>query len=98
VFVFPSNFEGRALVVIEAMACGLPIVTTAASGVDDAIDDQCGRIIPADNLDALVETFRWCALNRDRLPALKQAARLKAESFTWTAYRHKVLDAVRPII
>ena len=45
VFVFPTNFEGRALVIGEALASGLPMLTTYASGADDMVDETCGRIL-----------------------------------------------------
>jgi glycosyltransferase involved in cell wall biosynthesis len=94
VFVFPSYFEGRALVVGEAMAAALPVLTTRESGADDMIDDACGRIVPSGNLEALVEGLRWFAQNRGRLPALGRAARLKAAACAWDAYRQRVSDAV----
>src|SRR5262245_35745089 len=90
VFVFPTNFEGRALVVCEALASGLPVLTTHASGADDAIDDTCGRIVPPDDLEALVESLRWFDRNRDRLPDLGCAARRNAERCTWDSYRRRV--------
>ena len=96
VFVFPSNFEGRALVVGEALASGLPVLTTKASGMDDAVDESCGRIIAADDRDALVEGLRWFARNGERVPKMSQAARAKAETCTWDRYRARVTNAVRP--
>jgi glycosyltransferase involved in cell wall biosynthesis len=96
VFVFPTNFEGRALVVGEALASGLPVLTTYASGADDMVDDKCGRILAPDSLDALVESLRWFDQNRDRLPELSRAARIKAEHCTWEQYRLRVTEAVAP--
>jgi glycosyltransferase involved in cell wall biosynthesis len=94
VFVCPSFFEGRMLAVGEALACGLPVITTAASGMMDILDEACSRIVPAGNEDALVEALRWFAENRDRLPAMKSAARAKAETCTWANYRQCVVNAV----
>jgi glycosyltransferase involved in cell wall biosynthesis len=95
VFVFPTNFEGRALVVIEAMASGLPVVTTEASGADDAVG-EAGRVIPVDDLDALVETLLWFDMHRNDLPALSKVARLRAEACTWEGYREAITTVVRP--
>lgn len=96
VFVFPTYFEGRALVVSEALSAGLPVITTPASGTDDLIDDDCGRLIPAGNLEALVGCLRWFDKNRERIPAMSQAAKLHASRSTWENYRHRVVEAVAP--
>jgi starch synthase len=97
VFVCPTFFEGRSLVVGEALACGLPVVTTAASGMTDLVDETCGRIISVGDAEALVESLRWFAQNRDRLPAMKSAARVRAETCTWAHYRQCVSEAVKKI-
>jgi glycosyltransferase involved in cell wall biosynthesis len=98
VFVLPTNFEGRALVIGEALAVGLPIVTTDASGWVDVIDASCGRIVPPNNFDALVECLRHIAEHRDQLPAMSRAARAKAEACSWETYRHGVSRAVAPFV
>lgn len=98
VFVLPSFFEGLALVALEALATGLPVVTTDASGADDVIDDSVGRVISPGDVDALVESLRWFDSHRDRLPAMKRAARAKAETCTWARYRKCVSDAVAPYV
>lgn len=94
VFVLPSFFEGRALVGGEAMACGLPVITTHASGLSDLVDDSCGRCLAPGDLDALVDSLRWFAAHRDQIPAMKAAARMKAERSTWQHYRNCVAEAV----
>jgi glycosyltransferase involved in cell wall biosynthesis len=98
VFVFPTNFEGRALVVGEALASGLPVLTTYASGADDMIDETCGRIVAPDDLNSLVESLRWFNQNRHVLPELSRAARVNAERCTWELYRSHVSEAVAPFV
>jgi len=98
IFVFPTYFEGRALVIGEALSSGLPVITTPASGAEDLIDDGCGRLVPTGNFDALVESLRWFDKNRELLPALGFTARARAEACTWENYRRRVSEAAAPYV
>jgi starch synthase len=98
VFVFPSFFEGFGLVLLEAMACGLPAIASEASAGPDVLTEACGRVVPTGNVDALVESFRWFDRHRGRLPEMRRAARERAESFTWENYRRSVTAAVAPFV
>jgi starch synthase len=95
VFVFPSFFEGLGLVLLEAMACGLPVIASNATGGPDILDSSTGFVVNADDTEMLTETLRWFAANRDRLPAFAQSARRKAEQCTWQVYRTKLLSAIQ---
>ncbi len=94
VFLFPSYFEGFGLVILEAMACGLPVVATEATAGPDVLNAECGRVLPTGNQDELVETLRWFSTNREKIPAMKLAARGRAEACTWDNYRRCVSEAV----
>ena len=98
VFLFPSFFEGFGLVVLEAMACALPVVATQASAGPDILDESCGRLAPAGQLEAWVEMLRWFAANREKIPAMQRAARAKAETCTWSHYRQCVSAAVAALV
>ncbi|MEQ1895764.1 MAG: glycosyltransferase family 4 protein [Vicinamibacterales bacterium] len=94
VFVFPSFFEGFGLVLLEAMACGLPAVATNATAGPDVLSEESGHVIPAGDVEALVESLRWFSRNRDRLPEMARAARAAAELHSWKSYRRCVSEAV----
>jgi glycosyltransferase involved in cell wall biosynthesis len=96
-FVFPSLFEGFGLVILEALACGVPVVATDATAGPDVLDDTCGRVIEAGNVDALVEALRWLDAHRDDLAAMKSAARRQAQRCSWETYRSCVSDAVADV-
>jgi starch synthase len=98
VFVFPSYFEGFGLVLLEAMACGLPAIATDATAGPDVLPREAGHIIAAGDNDTLVEALRWCAVNRDQLTAKGAAARAQAERCTWENYRRHVREAVAPFV
>jgi starch synthase len=98
VFVFPSYFEGFGLVLLEAMACGLPAIASEATAGPDILTEECGYIVPTGNVDALVASFKWFSDNSYRLAALSRAARLRAKTHTWARYRACVSTAVAPFV
>jgi glycosyltransferase involved in cell wall biosynthesis len=94
VFVFPSIEEGSALVNYEAMACGLPLITTFNSGtlVRDNID---GFIIPIRDVATLKEKIKWMYLHpSERLKMGKNGKRF-VRRFSWDRYGQSVVDAYK---
>jgi glycosyltransferase involved in cell wall biosynthesis len=98
VFVFPSFAEGLALVLLEAMACGLPVIASESSGASDVMTTGSGFVTPPGDLDRLVELLRWFDLHRDELPAMGREARSQAERCTWSNYRSLVTRAVSKLV
>src|SRR5260370_9235862 len=96
VFVFPSFFEGFALVLLEAMACGLPVLASDATGAPDLLDDATGIVLPAGDVEQWSEALRAIAARRDQLPAMRKAARNKTCQCAWERYREAVSTAVGP--
>jgi len=98
VFVFPSYFEGFGLVLLEAMACGLPVLASECTAAPDFLTPDCGSIAPAGDLDAWTEALRLASINRERLPLMKEAARQVAVENTWKRYRRAVSNAVDQLL
>ena len=98
VFVLATHFEGLALVIAEAMACGLPVIASDASGGADLVDASTGRIVPAADFDAWVESLRSAADRRDQIAAMRESARARAATMTWAVYRGRVRQAVLPYV
>jgi glycosyltransferase involved in cell wall biosynthesis len=98
VFVFPSYSDGFGLVLLEAMACGLPAIASEASIGPEIITADCGFTTPTGDLDRLVELLRWFDRNRDEVPIMGQQARMQAARCTWSNYRSLVLGAVSKLV
>ena len=83
VFVMSSSTEGLPLVVLEAMATGLPVVSTRVGGIPDVLDEgQTGWLVPSEDEAALRE--RIAALHAD--PTGTRAAGAKARSVAVSRY------------
>lgn len=91
VFVFPSLVEGFGLVLLEAMACGIPVITTPNTAGLDIIDDGVeGFIVPIRDVEALKEKLEWCYEHPQELQRMGKAARRKAEKLTWELYQREL--------
>ena len=88
VFVFPSLFEGFGLVLLEAMACGLPIIATPHTAAPDLItENREGNIVPIRDPEAIASRLLTLAGDEERRFAMGRAAMLRAADFTWEKYR-----------
>jgi glycosyltransferase involved in cell wall biosynthesis len=90
VFVFPTRGEGSARVVYEAMAAGLPVVTTRQAGsvVTDGFD---GMVIEAGDREALLYALQQLFDNPAEAARMGGSARETIEQkYTWPEYRRKI--------
>lgn len=89
-FVFPTLAEGCARSVMEAMAAGVCVVTTPASGAP-ITDGETGFLVPVQDAPALAERILWLADQRPLLDRIGAAAsELVTSAFTWDAYASNV--------
>jgi starch synthase len=89
IFVYPSLHEGSAFATYEALASGLPIVTTKNAGAV-ARDGQEGFIVPIRDIAALMDRIERLHRDKNLRAAMGQAARRRAAEFTWAHYRERL--------
>lgn len=90
--VLPSWDEQQSLVVLEAMACGLPVVTTPAGASDLIKDGENGIVVPPHDPGALADAVNHLLGNRDEAEAHGARNRRKAEEgYSWSKVSKEVL-------
>lgn len=95
-FVFPSVAEGFGQVLLEALACGLPVLSTTHTAAPDLISSGVeGFVVEPGRPDLLAEHITWAAGHRPELERMRAAARARAEHFTWPRFRTAVASEVR---
>lgn len=88
-FVFPSYLDSWAMVVVEAMACGLPVIVSKFTGASDAVRQGGGYVIEPE-IASLKEQMKALYKNRVETERLGREARLVAENYTWAAYQQEL--------
>jgi glycosyltransferase involved in cell wall biosynthesis len=94
-FVFPSVAEGFGQVLLEALASGLPILSTTRTAAPDLIEPgRQGFIVEPGKPEELAARIEWVLANRSQLREMRQEARCVAEQFTWQRFRSSLTARV----
>ena len=100
VFAFPSRYEGLGSVLLDVMACGVPVVASRAGGIPDLItDEETGLLVEAGDAEALAAALARLHEDATLRHALAAGGRRRAEAFSprqmAAAYRACYARAVR---
>jgi glycosyltransferase involved in cell wall biosynthesis len=97
VFVLPSVSEGSALVIYEAMASGIPIITTPNTGsiVQDSLN---GFIVPPKSSEAIQQKLLWLYEHPGECKHMGKSAQERSLEFTWNAYGQRLLSSYEEIL
>jgi glycosyltransferase involved in cell wall biosynthesis len=95
-FAFPSLYEGFGIPVLEAMACGTPVVTANTSSLPEVAGDAALTVDPEDT-EALAGAL-WQVLSDARLrQALVEGGRRQVAKFGWDASARRLLGLYRMV-
>ena len=100
VFTIASIEEGLALVIPQAMACGLPVIATTNTGAEDIVrDGEDGFIVPIRDVRVLKEKLLYLYENKEMRRAMGQSAKERVSTgFTWDDYGDKIMVAYERIL
>lgn len=63
--VLSSNYENMPVVILEALACGLPVVSTNVGGIKEMVDENCGILVPAKSTEKLANAMQTMIENHN---------------------------------
>ena len=95
-FVLFSNYETAAVVLEEAAACGLPIISTPVGIAEELIDDTTGAIVPVKDIKSLVEAMSAMIDNVGKYDSKK--IREKAEKYSFDRVGRQLVEIYKKVI
>jgi glycosyltransferase involved in cell wall biosynthesis len=96
VFLFPSHYEGFGLPVLEAMACGTPVITSNVTSLPEIAGDAAVVIDPVNTrklIDAMIRVLTNEALAKE----LRQKGLDRARRFTWEETARQTLQVYKKV-
>ena len=99
VFVFPSLLEGFPRVVVEAMAAGLPVVTTDAEGCKDVVEHgHTGLISPSADSESMAKNIEILLRNENMRKKFSDTAKESAAGYEWSKITSRYEEMYRSLL
>jgi glycosyltransferase involved in cell wall biosynthesis len=97
IFAFPSLYEGFGIPVLEAMACGTPVVTSNLSALPEVAGDAGVLVDPYDP-DAICQAFAELLENQSKREELSRRGLERARRFTWHEVAEQTVRVYRQVL
>jgi glycosyltransferase involved in cell wall biosynthesis len=97
VFAFPSRYEGFGLPLLEAMACGAPVVSSSASSLPEVVG-EAGVLVDPSDVEGLCSALRQLLEDEPRRQALAAAGRARAQTFSWRRTAVETVQVYREVL
>ena len=97
IFILPSRAENFSVAVLEALACGLPVISSDCGGIRECIFDFNGRLFPVDDVDLLADSIRHIFENYQSYDRVQIAEDCK-NRFSPEVIAHQLTDVFNEII
>lgn len=95
VWLFTSDHEGFGLPILEAMACGTPVLATPAGAAPQIVNGQNGTLLAGEAAAFLAEMQRIAGLPAEEWHAMSEAARATAQAYSWESATDRLLECLR---
>jgi glycosyltransferase involved in cell wall biosynthesis len=97
--VFPTLSDAFGMVVTEAMAAGLPVITTPNAGASDLVEHgRNGLIVPVRDARALSDAMQFLIDDRNAAKTMRYEAVTTAAGRQWSHFRQDLVDSVRTLL
>jgi glycosyltransferase involved in cell wall biosynthesis len=93
VFVFPTTFEGFGLPVLEAMACGAPVVTSSRTSLPE-VGGDAARYFDPDKPGDLRRVLEEVCFDPPQRERMRRDGLERARQFTWESFASGVMDVI----
>jgi glycosyltransferase involved in cell wall biosynthesis len=97
VFVYPSLYEGFGLPILEAMACGTPVICSNTSSMPEVAGDAAVLIDPH-NVEQIAETLLFVLLDPKLKQDLRERGLERATGFSWRRTAQQTLEVCRQVL
>lgn len=95
--IFPSLFEGFGIPLVEAMACGCPVLASNCTSIPEVMGDA-GKLFDPSSAEGIAEAISSVWNNDTSLASMRELGLQRVKSFMWEATARKTLDVYRKAI